>query len=252
MLKKNPTVKHGTPNVNIKDFEPNPKINLGKTQHVIDWVFDLDNTLYHHSHNLFRQVEILMTEYIMRHLQLDQNLALKLQKDYFHRYGTTLRGLMLHHQIDPADFLERVHDIDYSVLPVATKLRQELQTLKGKKYIFTNGNKSHAEKVLKQLGIPTTIFTDIVDIALVNYEPKPDPKSYQLFLSRHSNINPKTSAMLDDIAVNLIVPKQLGMTTILIHDNNSKLIPELEPPNRKHIDITTHDICDLLTLMKQL
>ncbi|BCH13610.1 hypothetical protein MesoLjLa_04610 [Mesorhizobium sp. L-2-11] len=86
--------------------------------HVTDWVFDLDNTLYPHHSNLFAQIDVKMTSYVEELLTLPRDDARKLQKELYREYGTTLNGLMARHGIDPDDFLEKVHDIDYS--PMAT------------------------------------------------------------------------------------------------------------------------------------
>ena len=114
--------------------------------HVTDWVFDLDNTLYPHHSNLFAQVDVKITAYVQELLQLPREAARKLQKDYYLEYGTTLNGLMALHQIDPDDFLQKVHDIDYSRLVPDPVLGFEIRALPGRKFIFTNGDRGHAER----------------------------------------------------------------------------------------------------------
>ncbi|HYN37790.1 MAG TPA: pyrimidine 5'-nucleotidase, partial [Rhodospirillales bacterium] len=64
------------------------------------WVFDLDNTLYPASINLFSQIDERMRGYIATFLGLDLDEAYRLQKQYFHEFGTSLRGLMNRHDID--------------------------------------------------------------------------------------------------------------------------------------------------------
>ena len=113
--------------------------------HVTDWVFDLDNTLYPHHSNLFSQIDVRMTAYVSELLRLPREEARTLQKELYREYGTTLSGLMARHGIDPDDFLEKVHDIDYSWLVPDPVLGAAIRQLPGRKFIFTNGNRKHAE-----------------------------------------------------------------------------------------------------------
>ncbi|RUZ32345.1 pyrimidine 5'-nucleotidase, partial [Mesorhizobium sp. M7A.F.Ca.CA.001.04.1.1] len=131
--------------------------------HVTDWVFDLDNTLYPHHSNLFSQIDVKMTAYVGELLALPRDDARKLQKELYREYGTTLNGLMTRHGIDPDDFLEKVHDIDYSWLVPDPVLGTAIRQLPGRKFIFTNGDRRHAERTARQLGI-LDHFDDIFDI----------------------------------------------------------------------------------------
>src|SRR5688572_8526061 len=131
--------------------------------HVTDWVFDLDNTLYPHHSNLFSQIDVKMTAYIAELLQVPREEARKVQKEFYLEYGTTLNGLMQRHQIDPDDFLEKVHDIDYSWLDANPALGDLIKALPGRKFIFTNGHRGHAERTARQLGI-LDHFDEIFDI----------------------------------------------------------------------------------------
>src|SRR5690606_19931668 len=121
--------------------------------HVTDWVFDLDNTLYPHHSNLFSQIDTRMTAYISRFLDLPREEARTLQKELYRRHGTTLRGLMERYQVDPDDFLEKVHDIDYSWIEPDPALGEAMRALPGRKFIFTNGSRSHAERAAERLGV---------------------------------------------------------------------------------------------------
>src|SRR5262249_53400130 len=118
-----------------------------------EWVFDLDNTLYPHRVDLFSQIDRNMTAYVQALLQLDRDEARALQKKYYLDHGTTLQGLMIHHKVDPNDFLEKAHAIDYSVVPADPELGEAIRALPGRKFIFTNGSVSHAEKAARALGI---------------------------------------------------------------------------------------------------
>ena len=107
--------------------------NKADFSHVRDWVFDLDNTLYPHHVDLFAQIDKNMTAYVSALLGLSREDARALQKQYYFDHGTTLKGLMIHHGIDPSDFLEKAHAINYDVLspdlPLGEALFGELDAL---------------------------------------------------------------------------------------------------------------------------
>ncbi len=187
--------------------------------HVETWVFDLDNTLYQARHRLFDQIDERMGTFIASRFAVDRSEARRIQKDYFFRYGTTLRGLMSEHGVKPNDFLEFVHDIDHSVLPADEMLAAALDKLEGRKLIFTNGTVAHAESVLNAAGIAGR-FDDIFDIAASDYEPKPAAEPYRKFIAE-TGFEPKSAAMFEDIARNLEVPHGLGMVTVLVADTEN-------------------------------
>jgi putative hydrolase of the HAD superfamily len=178
------------------------------------WIFDLDNTLYPASCNLFAQVDKHIGEFIARLLKVDADEAYRIQKQYFRDYGTSLRGLMLHHQVDPRLFLEFVHAIDVSPVPPSPVLEQALGRLPGRKIVFTNGSAKHAENVMARLGISHR-FDAIFDIVAADYFPKPEPFVYDVLVRRHW-IDPKRAVMVEDLAKNLLPAHQMGMTTVLV------------------------------------
>ncbi|MDH3740752.1 MAG: pyrimidine 5'-nucleotidase [Hyphomicrobiales bacterium] len=188
--------------------------------HVETWVFDLDNTLYQARHRLFDQIDHKMGAFISNLFSIDRTEARRMQKDYFYRYGTTLRGLMNEHNVHPDDFLSYVHDIDHSVLPVDELLISALDKLEGRKLIFTNGTVEHAESVLAAAGISGR-FDDIFDIKASDYEPKPALQPYQKFIAA-TQFEPTKAAMFEDIARNLEVPHELGMVTVLVADDDNE------------------------------
>ena len=190
----------------------------GGFEHVRDWVFDLDNTLYPHHSNLFSQIDIKMTSYVSELLQLPREEARTVQKEFYRRYGTTLAGLMAHHGIAADDFLEKVHDIDYSWLDPNPELGGLIARLPGRKIIFTNGSRKHAENAARQLGI-LDHFDDIFDIIAADLVPKPARETYDKFASLH-RVDTRRAAMFEDLGRNLTVPKMLGMTTVLIVPRN--------------------------------
>jgi putative hydrolase of the HAD superfamily len=176
------------------------------------WVFDLDNTLYPASCNLFDQIHRRMGEFISGLLDVDLDEARRLQTIYFREHGTTLRGLMNVHAIDPAAFLDHVHRIDLSPVPADTALAAALAALPGRKFVFTNGTVRHAENILGHLGIDAH-FSGILDIADCNYVPKPNPAGYAELVRRFA-IAPRRAAMIEDMAKNLAPAAALGMTTV--------------------------------------
>ncbi|MDX1484692.1 MAG: pyrimidine 5'-nucleotidase [Alphaproteobacteria bacterium] len=178
------------------------------------WVFDLDNTLYSADCRLFHQIDRRMGEFIGARFDLGYEDARRLQKSYFRRYGTTLRGLMTNHGVDPAAYLEFVHDIDLSVIDPCPALDQALDRLSGVKVIFTNASRDHALQVIERLGIARH-FEGIFDIHDADYLPKPEPETYDLFLSRH-RVTPERSVLFEDTAANLKPAADRGMTTVLV------------------------------------
>ncbi|RJG42892.1 MULTISPECIES: pyrimidine 5'-nucleotidase [unclassified Mesorhizobium] len=216
--------------------------------HVTDWVFDLDNTLYPHHTNLFSQIDVKMTAYVSELLQLPREEARKLQKELYLEYGTTLKGLMERHQIDSDDFLNKVHDIDYSWLKPDPALGEAIKALPGRKFIFTNGDRGHAERTAGELGILDN-FDDIFDIVAAGLTPKPAPETYDRFLALHGIAGPN-AVMFEDLARNLIVPKALGMKTVLIVPNNFEPtfseIWERDPAFDDAVDFVTDDLAAFL------
>jgi putative hydrolase of the HAD superfamily len=181
------------------------------------WVFDLDNTLYPAECNLFAQVDQRMGEFIASFLGVPFAYARHLQKSYYRQFGTTLSGLMKVHKMRPEAFLDYVHDIDLAVVPEHPELREAIKALPGRRLIFTNGTRAHAERVAGKLGI-LHLFEDIYDIVASEYVPKPQAEPYRQFLKLHG-VDPKAAAMFEDMPHNLEVPHQLGLTTVLVHSS---------------------------------
>lgn len=182
--------------------------------HIENWIFDLDNTLYPPSCDLFAQVDQRMTAFIGRFLDVDAAEARRIQKDFYVEHGTTLSGLMKVHGLAPAAFLQFVHDIDVSAVTPDAAMGAAIGRLPGRKLIFTNGSVAHAENVIRRLGIEH-VFDGIYDIVTARYEPKPRRGAYER-LVEVSGIDPERAAMFEDIARNLEVPHALGMTTVWV------------------------------------
>ncbi len=215
--------------------------------HVREWVFDLDNTLYPHHTNLFAQIDVAMTDYVSTLLQLPKEEARVLQKSYYKEYGTTLAGLMARHNVDPDDFLQKVHDIDYSWVAPDPSLGEAIRALPGRKFIFTNGDRGHAERTARQLGI-LDHFEDIFDIVAAGLVPKPAAATYDKFRALH-RVDCTRAAMFEDLARNLEAPKALGMATVLIVPKNFEAtFSEIweHDSAQGHVDHVTDDLGDFL------
>lgn len=219
--------------------------------HVTDWVFDLDNTLYPRRTDLFGQIDQRMTAYVSSLLGLSSEEARLVQKDLYREHGTTLAGLMARHAIDPDDFLQKVHDIDYSWLEPDPALGEAIRLLPGRKFTFTNGDRDHAERTARQLGI-LDHFDDIFDIVAAGLTPKPARSTYEKFAALHL-IDAPNAAMFEDLARNLVVPKALGMTTVLIVPNNLENtyaeIWEKDEGFADEVDYVTEDLGAFLTAL---
>jgi putative hydrolase of the HAD superfamily len=227
---------------------PPPRPPQRAFDHVKTWVFDLDNTLYPHHINLWEQVDTRIRDYIADFLKVGKEEAFRLQKDYYKRYGTSMRGLMTEHGMKPDDFLDFVHQVDHSPLEPNPALGTAIETLPGRKLILTNGTRRHADAVLARLGL-TTHFEDVFDIVAAELEPKPSAPTYDRFLARHG-VDPAKSAMFEDLARNLAVPHTLGMTTVLVVPQNTRGVFreawELEGRDAPHVDHVTDDLVTFL------
>ena len=199
------------------------------------WIFDLDNTLYPASVDLFGQINVKMSNYIMKLLEVDKVTADKMRAEYWEKYGTSLAGLMRNYKIDPNDFLNNVHDIDFSVLSKDINLLDALNNLAGRKLIYTNGTVPYAKEVLKYIGL-IDVFDEIYGIEDAAYVPKPFPEAFKIIFSKASIVHNR-SAMFEDEVRNLEVPSKLGLKTILVSDVQS---------NKKYVEYTTKCLPDFL------
>lgn len=204
---------------------------------VKNWVFDLDDTLYPSSDALYAQMCSRIQTYIMNLLHVDEKQAWIIQKDYYVRYGATVRGLMLEHGINPESFVEYVHQLDLSPLKTDKELDGYLKNLDARKFIFTNGAKSHALRVIKHLGIDGN-FEGIFSISDADYTPKPAKETYVKMLDTFG-IAAGESIMCDDNQRNLLTAHELGMKTLWINGNTRD--------NKFNTVADTPDFCDFRT-----
>jgi len=181
------------------------------------WLFDLDNTLYSGDTKVFDQVDKKMSKFISEKLNVSLEEAKKIQKNYFHEYNTTLNGMIKNHDINANEFLEFVHDVDLEFLKKDELLKIEIEKLKGKKIIFTNGSKAHASNVTSRIGIEQ-LFDGVFDIVDSDFYPKPSMEPYKKIIENYK-IVPEYCIFFEDIARNLKPAYELGMKTVWIENN---------------------------------
>jgi len=203
------------------------------------WIFDLDNTLYSADSGIFQQVHRLMGEFISNNLNMEISEAKKLQSKYYKQHGTTLRGMMDNHGVDPDYFLDEVHRLDYSIVGPNQLLNDELEKLEGRKIIYTNANEKHVLDVLKRINL-SDYFDEIFDIKLANYIPKPEIKPYEQIIELFK-IDASRSAMFDDIAKNLVPAKKVGFTPVWIDAGYENFSDDIEA-SKDYLDYETRNL----------
>lgn len=207
---------------------------------VRDWVFDLDNTLYPPSARLFDQIEIRMTDFVMRALRIGRDEADHLREHYWRLYGTTLAGLMHEHGIDPGPYLIDVHDISLAHLAPDPALRAGIVALPGRKIVYTNGSAPYAERVLAARGL-SGIFEGVFGVEHAEFHPKPHAQAFDTVFAR-AGVNATRAAMFEDDPRNLAHPHALGMRCVHVAP-----APLAEPPAHIH-----HHTDDLTAFLAQL
>jgi putative hydrolase of the HAD superfamily len=207
-------------------------------RHVTTWLFDLDNTLYPVESGFMAEIEARMTAFVMRVTGLPHDEAYRLQKSYLAEHGLTLRGLMLNHGVDPADFHALFHDLSLDSLAHDPELVAAIERLPGRRLIFTNADDVHAERVLARLGL-AHLFEDVFHIGSFGFLPKPDPQAFARMNAEHG-VDPAATAFFEDSERNLAPAASLGMTTVLVgphapastapfvHHRTEKLAPFLQ------------------------
>ncbi|HEX5377473.1 MAG TPA: pyrimidine 5'-nucleotidase [Phenylobacterium sp.] len=206
-------------------------------RHIDTWLFDLDNTLYPEESGFMSQVEGRMTEFVMKVTDLPRDEAYALQKKYLAEHGLTLGGLMLHHGVDPADFHALFHDLSLEVLAQDPELLVALAKLPGRRFIFTNADDRHAERVLSHMGL-THLFDQVFHIHSFGFAPKPDPLGFQRMIDAHG-LDPVATAFFEDSERNLKPAKDLGMTTVLVG-------PRARGSEAPFVDHKTHKLAPFL------
>ena len=206
--------------------------------HVSAWVFDMDDTLYPREQGLMQLVQARINAYVVEAVGLDPVSARVLQRQFLDEHGTTLAGLMANYTIDPAHFLHDVHDVPMDSLEPNPRLVEQLMRLPGRRFVFTNGARDYADRVLARLGV-TACFDGVFTIEDADLTPKPAPSTFRHFIDRFG-FDPHGAAFFEDTPRNLEPAKALGMTTVLIGDGHGK-------PLGDHIDHIAPDLLDFLT-----
>lgn len=180
------------------------------------WVFDLDNTLYPPSARLFAQMEVRMTEFVMREIGVGEDEAHELRRRYWREHGTTLNGLMKVHGIAPEPFLEEVHRLDLSGLAPDPGLAAAIDALPGRKIVYTNGSRAHADRVLAARGL-SHLFAARYGIEDAGFDPKPQRVAFERVFAKDS-LDPAGAAMVEDDIRNLAAPREMGMRTLWVSE----------------------------------
>ncbi|KAK3163139.1 hypothetical protein QOZ80_1BG0098120 [Eleusine coracana subsp. coracana] len=213
-------------------------------------VFDLDDTLYPVTSGIGADVMKNIQDYMVQKLGVEESISLELCILLYKQYGTTMAGLRaIGYQFDYDDYHSFVHGrLAYEKIKPDPVLRNILLSLPIRKVVFTNGDKIHASRALKRLGIedcfervvcfetlnptsPPPVPTDelkIFDIMkhLAHPEPGVDlPKSSilckpsidaMLHALKAASINPQTTILFDDSFRNIQAAKEIGMRTVLV------------------------------------
>jgi putative hydrolase of the HAD superfamily len=182
--------------------------------HVDTWLFDLDGTIYPAESGFLDAVVDRMTDFVEKVTGLPREEAFKLQKVYLAEHGLTLKGLMLHHGVDPNEFHAIFHDLSLEALAQDPELLAALQRLPGRRLIFTNADDRHAARVLDHLGL-SHLFDDVFHIGSAGYAPKPSAEAFARMDAAHG-IDPAVTAFFEDSQRNLEPAASLGMTTVLV------------------------------------
>jgi putative hydrolase of the HAD superfamily len=206
--------------------------------HVRAWVFDMDDTLYPREQGLMQLVQARINAYVVEAVGLDPASARVLQRQFLDEHGTTLAGLMANYTIEPEHFLHDVHDVPMDGLEPSPALRAQLLRLPGRRFVFTNGAREYAGRVLERLGV-ADCFDGVFAIEDADLTPKPEPSTYRRMIQRFG-FEPRSAVLFEDTPRNLESAKALGMATILIGDGHGK-------PLGDHIDHMAPDLLDFLT-----
>jgi putative hydrolase of the HAD superfamily len=219
-------------------------------RHVNAWIFDLDNTLYPAESDLFAQIDVRMCAFVTKFLGVQHEDAKRIQKDYYRDHGTTLNGLIKLHDVDAESFLDYVHDIDLSPLVPDADLNDSILKLPGRRFVFTNGCRNYAMRVLDRIGL-TAAIDDLWDIRATGFQPKPERAAYN-HVVKAAHIDPTQAVMFEDLARNLVPAHEIGMTTVWLNNGSvwSKQGPQYPMADARHIDYETQDLTGFLRTIR--
>lgn len=178
---------------------------------------DLDDTLYPSGNGLWEAIGQRMSRFMIERLRLPEDQVPALRRRYYQTYGTTMRGLQIHHAVNADEYLAYVHDLDLrQFLQPDPVLREIISSLPQKRWIFTNADAAHAGRVISILGL-ADCFNGIIDVRAIEFACKPERVAYERALTLAGNPSPGGCLLLDDSAANLVPAFEMGMSTIWIN-----------------------------------
>jgi putative hydrolase of the HAD superfamily len=180
------------------------------------WIFDLDNTLHDARVHIFPSMHAQIQDFLKKQFGLDDEGASRMRRDFWLRYGTTLRGLMRHHGTDPRHFLAQTHVFPElaDMLVHENAVRHALARLGGTKLVFSNAPRHYVEQVLQAIGL-RRFFNAVYTIEDARYRGKPETAGFHYLLRKH-DLDPHRCALVDDMLDNLRAAHRLGMSTVWV------------------------------------
>jgi putative hydrolase of the HAD superfamily len=221
-----------------------PAIVCDKFQGIDTWVFDLDDTLYPAASGVQQQIRDRIVLFIGDYLNIGIAEAASRRLTWYERYGAALNGLVNEHGLDPISFLDFVHNVDLAILDRDENLVRAIEALPGRRMVFTNSSRRHAQSVLAALGIDS-LFDEVCHIEDRGFVSKPQEAAYDCLLKRHG-VAPGGAAIFDDAAANLVLPKAHGMRTVLVVP--AALEAGAASMKPLHIDAVTGDLAAFLSV----
>ncbi|CAN5145408.1 pyrimidine 5'-nucleotidase [soil metagenome] len=212
-------------------------------RHVDTWLFDLDHTLYPPTFETLRRIEQRIRDYMTRLTGLPPEEAWALQRTYFDRYGGAVAGLIEHHDVDVAAFMEEIHDVPLDEVTPDPQLKAALARLPGRRLVFTNASAAHAERLLAKLDI-APLFHDVFHTEAAGYVMKPDVRAFEALIAAHA-VKPDTTAFFEDRADNLQTAHGLGMATVLVR-------PDAFDNRDSFVDHRTDDLAGFLQSARRM
>lgn len=177
--------------------------------------FDLDDTLYPSSSGLWQAIKTRMNAYMSERVGIPQQEIPSLREKYFKQYGTTLRGLEAHHQVDVADFLAYVHSLPLNDYIRPDPLQRSIfDSIGTRNYIFTNADQAHAKRVLAVLQLES-YFEGIVDVNMMAPFCKPMPESFTVAMELAGETDPSRCMLVDDLPRTTKAAREFGMFAVL-------------------------------------
>jgi putative hydrolase of the HAD superfamily len=184
------------------------------------WLFDLDNTLHNASHQIFPRVNIAMTEFVARKLNLSLAEASDVRQRFWRQYGATLLGLVKHHGIEMDEFLREAHPFPdmHEIVARNNALIMMIRRLPGRKIVLTNAPRAYASDVLHAMGV-RQLFERVIAIEDMRFggelQPKPDRRMMRR-LAATLKVAPQQCVLIEDSIENVRAARTVGMRSVLV------------------------------------